>query len=263
MKSEQTGAHPGAMFDVTGKIVFVTGSSRGLGLTFARGFADAGATVIINSRHEEAVQAAVETIRSQGGKAYGYAFDIADSRQVSEKVSVVLAEHERIDVLINNAGIQRRAPLEEMTEEDWKKVLDVNLTSVFVVSQRVVKDMIRRKQGKIINISSLNSWGARPTIANYCAAKGGLNALTRSMATEWGKYNIQTNAIAPGYFLTDLTRPLKQDAKFDAWVKSEVPLGRWGDPKELIGTAIYLASLASGYVNGHVVYVDGGWSACL
>jgi gluconate 5-dehydrogenase len=251
------------VFDVAGKVVLVTGSSRGLGLTFANGFADAGATVIINSRHEDAVQATVKAIRKRGGKAGGCAFDVADSAQVKEKTAAVMAEYGAIDVLVNNAGIHRRAPLEELTEEDWKKVVDVNLNAVFVVSQHAARGMIARKQGKIINISSLNSWGARPTIANYCAAKGGLNALTRSMATEWGKYNIQTNAIAPGYFLTDLTRPLAEDAGFDSWVKSEVPLGRWGDPKELVGTAIYLASEASDYVNGHILYVDGGWSACL
>ncbi len=166
-------------------------------------------------------------------------------------------------MLVNNAGIHRRAPLEQLTEEEWTEVIDVNLNAVFIVSKNVGLGMIERKRGKIINISSINAWGARPTIANYCASKGGLNALTRSMATEWGRYNIQTNAIAPGYFVTDLNKSLVEDPKFDEWVRKEDPLGRWGDPEELVGTAIYLASRASDYVNGHILFVDGGWSSCL
>ena len=251
------------LFSVEDRVVLITGSSRGLGYTFARGFARAGATVIISSRSEENVEKAVDSIRSEGGRAEGYPFDVSDRANVVEQIEKIQKDLGKIDVLINNAGIHRRAPLEQLTEEEWTEVIDVNLNSVFIVSKNVALGMIDRKQGKIINISSLNSWGSRPTIANYCASKGGLNALTRSMATEWGKYNIQSNAIAPGYFITDLNKPLVEDPQFDEWVRREVPLGRWGDPEELVGTAIYLASRASDYVNGHVVFVDGGWSACL
>jgi gluconate 5-dehydrogenase len=251
------------LFDVEGKVVLITGSSRGLGYTFARGFAEAGATVVISSRTEENVERAVRSIRDSGCRAEGYVFDVTDRANVVEQIEQINEDLGKIDVLVNNAGIHRRAPLEQLTEQEWEEVIDVNLNAVFIVSKNVALGMIERKQGKIINISSLNAWGSRPTIANYCASKGGLNALTRSMATEWGKYNIQTNAIAPGYFVTDLTKPLVEDPKFDEWVRSEVPLGRWGDPEELVGTAIYLASRASDYVNGHIVYVDGGWSACL
>jgi gluconate 5-dehydrogenase len=166
-------------------------------------------------------------------------------------------------VLINNAGIHRRAPLEDMTDEQWQDVIDVNLTGIFTVTRRVVQGMIERRQGAIINISSLNAQGARPTIGNYCAAKGGLEALTRSMATEWGRYNVRVNAIAPGYFVTDLTRPLVEDPEFDAWVKDNVPLGRWGDPSELVGTAIFLSSPASSYITGRVISIDGGWRSSL
>jgi gluconate 5-dehydrogenase len=251
------------LFSVEDKVVLITGSSRGLGLTFAQGFADAGATVIVNSRTENAVKTAVENIRNGGGKAEGFCFDVTDSKAVDRSVSQIEDQFNRIDVLVNNAGIQQRAPLEELSDEDWEKVIDGNLTSVFKVSRCVAKGMIRRRSGKIVNISSLNSIGARPTIAHYSAAKAGLNALTRSMATEWGKHNIQANAVAPGYFITDMTRILAEDSQFDAWVKTEVPLGRWGDPEELIGAVIYLASAASNYVNGHVLVVDGGWTACL
>ena len=168
-----------------------------------------------------------------------------------------------IDILINNAGIHRRAPLSEMTMEEWTQVIQINLNAVFYISQQVANRMIPRKKGKIINISSLNAEGARPAIANYCSAKGGLNALTRSMAAEWGPHNIQTNGIGPGYFKTDLTRVLADNPEFDAWVRQEVPLQRWGDPEELVGTAIYLASRASDYVNGFTIYVDGGWRSSL
>ena len=251
------------LFDVSGKVVLITGSSRGLGFVFANGFAEADATVIINGTNKETVQQAVEQIRQKGGRAAGYPFDVTDSEQVAQNIARIEKEVGEIDVLINNAGIQRRAPLEELTLENWQAVIDVNLNAVFFVTQCVVKGMIRRSRGKIINITSLNAEAARPTIGNYCAAKGGLTMLTKSMATEWGQYNIQTNAIGPGYFVTDLTKPLAEDPAFDAFVKQNVPLGRWGDPSELIGPAIFLASEASNYVNGRTLYVDGGWRASL
>lgn len=248
------------LFNVADKVILITGSTRGIGHSLAKGFLEAGAKVIINGRDVQQTNA----IASQLGKhAYSYPFDVSEKQQVSKAIDLIETEVGPIDVLINNAGIQRRAPLEELSKENWETVLNVNLSSAFYVSQCVFHYMKQRLSGKIIHITSLNAEAARPGIANYCAAKGGLKMLMKAMATEWGKYNIQTNAIGPGYFLTDLTEPLANDPTFDQWVKGEVPLQRWGNPDELIGTAIYLASAASNYVNGHTVYVDGGWQASL
>ncbi len=251
------------LFNLKSKVTLITGSSRGLGFGFAVGFAEAGARVIINGRNKETVGQRVEEIKQQGGQAEGYAFDITDSSQVERNIVLIEENVGPIDILINNAGIHRRNLLEELTEEDWKAVIDLNLSAVFVVSKYVVRGMIQRKKGKILNITSLMAEGARPTVANYCAAKGGLKMLTKAMAVEWGKHNIQTNAIGPGYFLTDLNKSLVEDPKFDAWVKQKVPAGRWGEPSELVGTAIFLASKASDYINGQAIYVDGGWLATL
>ncbi|MBO0588570.1 SDR family oxidoreductase [Sporosarcina sp. E16_8] len=248
------------LFDVKDKIILITGSTKGIGYALAKGFLDVGAKVIINGRDPEKTR---EVAAQLGKRAFSYAFDVRDQQAVKKGIQHIEETVGPIDVLINNAGIQRRAPLEELTEEDWETVINVNLSSAFYVSQCVFKYMKLRLKGKVIHITSLNAEAARPGIANYCAAKGGLKMLTKAMATEWGKYNIQTNAIGPGYFLTDLTESLASDTTFDSWVKAEVPLQRWGNPEELIGTAIYLASNASNYVNGHTVYVDGGWQASL
>jgi len=251
------------LFSVRNKIVLITGSSRGLGFTLAQGFARCGARVVLNGVDRERLTRAVEELRGAGGAVEGLAFDVSEPDEVERAVQDIEQNLGPIAVLINNAGIHRRAPMDEMSLNDWQKVLDVNLTSAFIVARAVVKHMKTRRQGKIINITSLNAEMARPTIGNYCAAKGGLKMLTKAMATEWGQYNINVNAIGPGYFITDLTRKLVEDPEFDAWVKKEVPLARWGKPEELIGTAIYLASDASNYVQGFTVYVDGGWQACL
>lgn len=250
-------------FDVSGKVILITGSGRGLGYAYASGFADAGARVVINDINDESVSPAVEKLKQTGGFAVGYPFDVTKADQVEKNILQIEHEVGPIDVLINNAGIHRRAPLVEMSLADWQAVIDVNLTAVFIVSSCVAKGMIERERGVIINISSLNSEAARPTIGNYCASKGGITMLTKSMATEWGKYNIRANAIGPGYFITDLTRRLVEDPQFDEWVKQEVPLARWGNPSELIGTAIFLASEASSYISGRTIYVDGGWRASL
>jgi gluconate 5-dehydrogenase len=252
-----------SIFNVEGKIVLITGSSRGIGFCLARGFCEAGAIVVLNSTSETTLKSSLETLQRDGFKVFGHSFDVTNETEVVRNIALIEENIGPISVLINNAGIHRRAPLEKMTLNNWKAVLDVDLNSAFIVSQAVAKYMIARKAGRIINITSLNSEAARPTIANYCAAKGGLKMFTKSMATEWGKYNILTNAIGPGYFLTDLTKPLADDAKFDEWVKSEVPLQRWGKPEELIGTAIFLSSDAASYINGHTIYIDGGWQACL
>lgn len=251
------------LFDVKGKIILITGSARGLGLSFAKGFLQVGAKVVLNDIVHTELEKTVPTLKDMGYDVAGFCFNVADEQQVKKNVEEIESEIGPIDILVNNAGIHRRAPLEELTAEDWRKVIEVNLTSAFIVGQSVAKRMITRRRGKIINITSLNAELARPNIANYCAAKGGLKMLTKSMATEFGKYNINTNAIGPGYFKTDMTKSLTEDPAFDAWVKSEVPLGRWGVPEDLIGTAIFLASAASDYINGYTIYVDGGWQACL
>jgi len=250
-------------FDVAGKVALITGSSRGLGFAFAKGFADAGAKVVINGTRSDTVIPAVEEVREAGGFAQGYPFDVTDERQVAESVARIEDEVGPIDVLVNNAGIQRRGPLAEMPMAAWQEVIDVNLTGVFTVTKHVVDGMIEREEGAIVNISSLNAQGARPTIGNYCAAKGGLEALTRSMATEWGPHGIRANAIAPGYFITDMTHPLVEDPEFDGWVRGNIPLGRWGDPSELVGAVIFLSSPAASYINGQVITIDGGWRASL
>lgn len=250
-------------FDVKDKVVLITGSSRGLGNTLATGFASAGSKVVLNGMDPKRLSKAVDSLKEINSTIYGYPFDVSDYDLVKEIIPRIEEEVGPIDILINNAGIQKRSPLSEMTMEEWTQVIQINLNAVFYISQQVANRMIQRNKGKIVNISSLNAAGARPTIANYCSSKGGINALTRSMATEWGPYNIQANAIGPGYFKTDLTRKLADNPEFDAWVKQEVPLQRWGDPEELIGTAIYLASRASDYVNGFTIYVDGGWRASL
>ena len=252
-----------SIFNIEGKIVLITGSSRGIGFSLAKGFCEAGAIVVLNGTSEETLKKSVEVLKKSGGRVHSYAFDVTNENEVVKSIALIEEKIGPISVLINNAGIQRRAPLEQMTLEDWKTVIDVDLNSVFIVSQTVAKYMIPRNYGRIINITSLNAEAARVTIANYCAAKGGLKMFTKSMATEWGKHNILTNAIGPGYFSTDLTKPLEADPNFDAWVKSEVPLQRWGKPEELVGAAVFLSSDAASYINGHTLYVDGGWQACL
>lgn len=251
------------LFDVEGKIVLITGSGRGLGLAYAKGYLKAGATVILNSTSAEKLAETVAMLRADGYNAYGYSFDVSDENKVIEAIEEIENTIGPIDVLINNAGIHKRNMLINMTPDEWRKVIDVNLTSAFLVGQAVARKMMVRGKGKIINITSLNAELARANIANYSSAKGGLKMLTKSMATEWGPLGITCNAIGPGYIETDLTKPLVEDPKFDAWVKSEVPMGRWGKPEDIIGTAIFLGSAASDYINGYTIYVDGGWQACL
>lgn len=251
------------LFNLENKIALITASSRGLGFVFAEGLAKTGVKVIVNGRNEHRVKQAIEKLKQQECDVEGYAFDVTDSVQVKRNITLMEENGGSIDVLVNNAGIHRRALLEELTEEDWKAVIDLNLSAAFTVGKYVAQGMIGRKRGKIINITSLMAEGARAATANYCAAKGGLKMRTKAMAVEWGKYNIQINAIGPGYFLTDLTKPLAEDPEFDTWVKGRTPIGRWGHPSELVGTCIFLASKASDFVNGQTIYVDGGWLAAL
>ena len=246
------------IFSLEGRVALVTGSAQGLGNVVARGMKEAGAKVVLSDVNPRTLEAAAAEMG-----AAGYAFDISDEAQVTEAVARIEREVGPIDILVNNAGIHKRDLLIDMPVENWRRVIDVNLSGAFIVGRAVARGMIERKYGKIINIASINAMMVRPNIGNYCAAKGGIVTLTKSMATEWGAYNINVNAIGPGYFLTDLTRPLSEDHDFDAWVKSEVPLRRWGDPKDLVGVAVMLASPASDYISGQTIYVDGGWQACL
>ncbi|QUY48542.1 SDR family oxidoreductase [Serratia plymuthica] len=253
-----------ALFDLTGKTALVTGSTRGLGFSYAEGLAAAGAAVILNGTQPATVQAAVERLQSQGHRARGFAFDVTDEQAIEAVFNQLDREQVAVDIVINNAGIQYRKPLVDLELAQWQRVLDTNLTSAFIVARAAAKRMIARgKGGKIINIGSLTSQAARATVAPYTAAKGGIKMLTCSMAAEWAEFNIQSNAIGPGYILTDMNAALVDNPAFDSWVKASNPSKRWGKPEELIGTAVYLASDASNYVNGQIIYVDGGWLAVL
>lgn len=251
------------LFDISGKVALVTGSGQGIGYTLAKGLAKFGCTVILNDIVEERLNKAIEEFNKEGFNTVGALFDVRDEEQINESIAMVEKEVGQIDILVNNAGIQIRGPLEDFKHSDWQRLMDINLTGAFLVSKSVVKGMIERKAGKIINICSMQSELARPSIAPYTAAKGGLRNLTRGMATDWGKYNIQVNGVAPGYFKTAMTKALYEDEKFDAWLCGRTPANRWGDPEELIGSLIFLSSEASNYVNGHLVYVDGGMLACV
>lgn len=252
-----------SLFDLTGRIALVTGSSQGLGFTIARGLGEAGATLILNGRNEEKLERAVKALTAVGLQVTGCAFDVSDAKQVQEKIPALEREVGPIHILVNNAGIQRRSPLDRVDEAVWHEVLNTNLTAVFLLSQQVVQGMITRKAGKIINICSLMSEMARPTVGPYTAAKGGVKMLTKSMAVEWGRHNVQVNGLGPGYFATEMNKPLKEDPQFDAWIRSRTPAGRWGQPEELIGAAVFLGSQASDFVNGQIIYVDGGILAAL
>ena len=247
-----------SLFDLSGRTALVTGSSRGLGLALAKGLAEAGARVILNGRDTAALSAAVDSLGGAGLDAHGRSFDVTDSAQVESSIAAMEDEIASLDILVNNAGIQRRAALEAMTEDEWATVMATNLTSVFLVGRAVGKRMIQRKRGKIINICSLMSEVARPSIANYTAAKGGLKMLTKAIAVEWGPHNIQCNGIGPGYFRTEMTQPLYDDQDFREKISRRTPAGRWGEPPDLVGTAVFLASSASDFVNGQIIYVDGG-----
>ena len=251
------------LFNLKGKLALITGSGRGIGFTLAKGLAEAGSTVVLNDIDRERLDNAVSLLKEEGLKAYGVVFDVRDEEEIGKQIQWIEEKIGSINILINNAGIQIRAPLEKFNSSDWQRILDINLTGAFLTSKAVVQGMIRNKSGKIINICSIQSELARPTIAPYTASKGGLRNLTRGMATDWGKYNIQTNGIAPGYFKTEMTKSLYEDKEFDAWLCSRVPANRWGDPEELVGAAIFLASKASDYVNGHIIYVDGGLLSCV
>jgi gluconate 5-dehydrogenase len=252
------------LFDLAGKTALVTGSSDGLGLAMARGLAEAGAAIVLNGRNETRLAAAAESLTRAGHRILARAFDVADEAAVIAAFADLDAAGVAIDILVNNAGIQLRKPMLDLTTDEWRKVLETNLTSAFRLGREAARRMIARgRGGKIINIGSLASEVARATIAPYTAAKGGVKMLTRSMAAEWAVHDIQANGIGPGYIVTEMNRALADDPKFDAWVRGRTPSGRWGTPDDLIGAAVFLASPASAYVNGQMIYVDGGMLAVL
>lgn len=246
------------LFSVKGKTALITGSTAGLGFVFAKSLAQQGAKVIINGRDQERINAAIQKLRSEVITVEGCVFDVTDRQQVNKAAEKIHAQTGAVDILVNNAGINIRKPLHEFSDDDWDKVIGINLTGTYNVSKAFVKGMIEKKSGKIINIGSMQSELGRPTIAPYAASKGGVKMLTRGMAVEWAKFNIQTNGIGPGYFKTDLTRPLYENPEFDAWLCSRTPSNRWGNVEELLGALLFLSSDASSYVNGQMIYVDGG-----
>lgn len=253
-----------SLFDLTGRTALITGSSRGIGLAMARGLGAAGARVIVNSRQAGMVDEAVASLHADGIDARGAVFDVADEASVRAAFEGFDRDGVAVDILINNAGIQHRKPMLELELADWQRVLDTNLTAAFIVGREAARRMVARgRGGKIVNIGSLTSEAARATVAPYTVAKGGIKMLSRAMAAEWAQHGIQANSIGPGYILTDMNEALVNNPQFDAWVKASNPSQRWGRPEELVGAAIFLSSAASDYVNGQIIYVDGGWLSVL
>ena len=251
------------MFDLSGRRALITGSSRGIGYAIAEGLGRAGATVLINGRNKQELESAGARLSDAGIAVHGFPFDVTDRQAIDAAVETIERDIGPIDILFNNAGIQRRIPFVDIPEETWREVLSVNLDSVFFVSQVVARRMIPRGRGKIINTCSLLSELGRPTIAPYAAAKGAVKMLTKEMCAEWAKFGIQANGIGPGFIRTQMNVALTTDPVFDAWVKQRTPAGRWGEIEELVGAAHFLASDASNFVNGQILYVDGGVLAVL
>ncbi len=250
-----------SMFDLTGRVALVTGSSRGIGLALARALGAAGATIVLNARTLERLERAREELKTEGLMAHAVAADVTDPRSVERLVGVVEQEIGPIEILVNNAGSQHRAPFLEFPIGAFQELIDVNLVAPFLMSQTVGTHMARRRHGKIVNIGSVQSLLGRPTIVPYATTKGGLKLMTRGLCAELAPLGVQVNAIAPGYFETELTKELVDDPDFTAWVRSRTPAGRWGSVDELAGAIVFLASDASSFVNGQILYVDGGMTA--
>ncbi|ODS58057.1 MAG: gluconate 5-dehydrogenase [Agrobacterium sp. SCN 61-19] len=248
------------LFDLSGRRALITGSSQGIGFALASGLQQAGAEIVLNGRSLDKLEVAAAKL---GSGARVLPFDVTDHAAVREAVDRFEADVGPIDILVNNAGMQHRAPLEEFPAEAFEKLLAANISSVFNVGQAVARHMIGRRRGKIINIASVQTALARPTIAPYTATKGAVGNLTKGMATDWARHGLQCNAIAPGYFETLLNEALVADPEFTAWLSKRTPAGRWGKVEELAGACIFLASDASSFVNGHILYVDGGITASL
>ncbi len=246
-------------FSLQGKVALITGASYGIGFNIARGFAAAGATIVFNDINQELVDKGLAAYKEEGIPAHGYVCDVTDEAAVNELVKKIESEVGVIDILVNNAGIIKRIPMLEMAAADFRKVIDIDLNGPFIVSKAVIPGMIKKGHGKIINICSMMSELGRETVSAYAAAKGGLKMLTKNIASEYGEYNIQCNGIGPGYIETPQTAPLRVEGHpFNSFIISKTPAARWGKPEDLMGPAVFLASDASDFVNGHILYVDGG-----
>lgn len=250
------------LFNLSGKRALITGSSQGIGYGLAQGLAEAGAEIILNGRAADKLHAAATQLRGLGHKVSDAAFDVTSESDVAQAVEKIEAQGP-IDILFNNAGMQFRTPLEDYPPEKFRELLRVNVESVFLVAQAVARHMIKRQSGKIINICSVQSELGRPSIAPYTATKGAVKMLTKGMCADWAKHNIQINAIGPGYFKTPLNQALVDNPEFSSWLEKRTPAGRWGDVEELMGAAVFLASDASSFINGHILYVDGGITSVL
>jgi gluconate 5-dehydrogenase len=247
------------LFDLGGKLALVTGGTQGIGAAITRALCSAGASVVVNARNADKLEQNVAALKAANFDVHGYLFDIGDPQIVREAIERIEREVGPIDILVNNAGIIRRAPAEDLDVQDWNDVIQTNLTGAFLMSKFVGRNMIRRKRGKIINVCSLMSELGRDTVAAYSAAKGGLKMLTRNLATEWAPHNIQINGIGPGYIATPINESYRRPGNpLNEYIISRTPAGRWGTPEDLTGTAIFLASSASDFVNGQIIYVDGG-----
>ena len=246
------------LFDLTGKRALVTGSSQGIGLAIAEGFAAAGAEIILNGRDKEKLASAVSALKAKGHKVRGVDFDVTSQESVISGINKIESEIGAIDILVNNAGMQFRTPLEDFPAEKFRELMTVNVESVFLGAQAVARHMIKRGRGKIINVCSVQSELGRPSIAPYTATKGAVKMLTKGMCADWARHGIQINAIGPGYFKTPLNKALVDSPEFSSWLEKRTPAGRWGTVDELQGAAIFLASDASSFINGHILYVDGG-----
>lgn len=251
------------MFDLSGRRALVTGSSTGIGFALAKGLAGAGAEVILNGRSEARLAEAVSRLRDGGASVHAASFDVTSPDEVDKAIAGIEREIGAIDILVNNAGMQRRAPLEQFSHTQWEELMKTNVDSVFLVGQAVARHMIGRKRGKIVNICSVQSELGRPNIAAYTASKGAVKMLTKGMAIDWGQHGIQVNGLGPGYFKTELTEALVKDETFSNWLIGRTPSKRWGDVEDLVGAVVFLSSDASNFVNGHILYVDGGVTATL
>jgi gluconate 5-dehydrogenase len=251
------------LFSLTGKRALITGSSQGIGLALAEGLAQAGALIVLNGRDKNKLEQARADLAHKGHTVHAAAFDVTDETAVTHAISAIESRDGPIDILVNNAGMQFRTTLEDYPLEKWRELMRVNVESAFIVGKAVARNMIARKHGKIINICSVQSELGRPSIAPYTATKGAIKMLTKGMCADWAKHGLQVNAIGPGYFKTPLNQALVENPEFSSWLEKRTPAGRWGDVEELVGAAVFLASPASSFVNGHILYVDGGITSVL
>jgi len=255
--------YAGTPFDLTGHVALVTGAYRGMGFAIARALALAGATAVLNARRADAIAPSLRALQDEGLAADSALFDVTDAEGIQRAVAAIADAHGPVSILVNNAGIQRRHAFVDFPDADWDAIMATNLTGPYRVSKAVLPAMLERRRGKIIHIASLMSDLARPTVVPYITSKGGIRQLTRGMAVELAPHNIQVNAIAPGYFNTEINRALLDNSEFDAWVKKRTPAGRWGEPAEIGGLALFLASRAADYMTGQLVTIDGGMSVAL